>query len=83
MLNIKGIYIKKGYIENLVREKKITVKQAFVKYKRYLKEYDLFWGKDITCYLYNLTFVRARKRAVLLFKECLWINTMDCSNMYE
>ena len=56
-------------IENLVREKKITVKQAFVKYKRYLKEYNLFWGKDITCYLYNLIFVRVRKRAMLLFRE--------------
>lgn len=75
---IIAFYEKVGYrnkfallniLENLVREKKITVKQAFVKYKRFLKEYDLFWGKDIACYLYNLTFVRAWNRAMLLFKE--------------
>jgi len=49
-------------IEYHLRKRKLTLRQAWTYYFRYLKEYDIFLPKDIACYLYELTIVRIPRK---------------------
>lgn len=55
-------------IEWILRERKLTPRQAIAYYFQYLKEYNISWPKDIACYLYELIIKRIPRRCMLLFK---------------
>lgn len=59
-------------IEYHLRKRKLTLRQAFTYYFRYLKEYKIYLPNDIACYLYELTIVRILRRSVLLLKTGEW-----------